>query len=300
MNLQQLEHFLVLVEAQSFSRASERLHMTQPALSRSIQALEEALGGKLLERGKHKTLTPLGELAIVRARRIRVELAELHRSADLLAEFAGGTLRLGLGPSPTAILSMPLLRLMMRSHPGVKVLLSGGTPDMQLQALRAFSVDALVLHSNNVPPDHDLNVHLLPRTPLGFVCRAGHPLASGRPLRFDALRRYPIAASGRSMSAEVLRRLDDYFGAPVHFSEAVQYQSNDMAALVELVCSTDAVFFGVLQTARKQLDSGELVQIALAPRIEFSSQFVFVTLEGQSVPPALRLVRELCEKCMGG
>ena len=57
MNLQQLDHFLAVVETQSFSRAADKLHLTQPALSRSIQALEEELGGPLLERGKNKTLT---------------------------------------------------------------------------------------------------------------------------------------------------------------------------------------------------------------------------------------------------
>ena len=64
MNLQQLDHFLAVVETQSFSRAADKLHLTQPALSRSIQALEEELGGPLLERGKNKTLTALGELAL--------------------------------------------------------------------------------------------------------------------------------------------------------------------------------------------------------------------------------------------
>lgn len=117
MNLQQLDHFLAVVETQSFSRAADKLHLTQPALSRSIQALEEELGGPLLERGKNKTLTALGELALARARRVRVELAELRRSAKILANVEAGTLRLGLGPAPTAMLSVHLLQHMMQRYP---------------------------------------------------------------------------------------------------------------------------------------------------------------------------------------
>ncbi|MFJ1302541.1 LysR family transcriptional regulator [Pseudomonadota bacterium AL_CKDN230030165-1A_HGKHYDSX7] len=300
MNLQQLEHFLVLVETQSFSRAAAKLHLTQPALSRSIQALEDTLGGRLLERDKGKTLTALGELAIVRARRIRVELAELRRSASLLADYAGGTLRLGLGPTPTAILSLPLLREMKERYPAIKLLLSGGTPEMQVQELREGAVDALVVHRNHIPADPDLHLRFFPRTPLGFVVRTGHPLAGQNGLDFDALRRYAVAASGRAMSDEVMHRLNAYFGPPVHFIDAIQYQSNDIQALVDLVRTTDTVFFGVLQVAQLAIARGELVHVDVRPALDLSSQFVFVTLEGKTLPPALLRLGELCMQYMSG
>ena len=61
MNLRHLEHWLALADTGSFSRAAEKLHITQSALSRSIQALEEDLGGPLVDRvGKKNELTPLG------------------------------------------------------------------------------------------------------------------------------------------------------------------------------------------------------------------------------------------------
>ncbi len=294
MNLQQLEHFLVLVETGSFSRAADKLHLSQPALSRSIHALEDSLGGRLLERDKGKRLTALGELAIVRARRIRVELGELRRSASLLANYEGGTLRLALGPTPSAVLSVPLLREMLERHPAVRLLFSGGTPQMQVQELRDGAVDALVLHRNHVPAAPDLQLTHFPPTPLGFVVRAGHPLAGVRALDFDTLRRYPVAASGRAMSAETMHRLDAYFGPHAHFAEAIRYQSDHIASLVELVRTTDAVFFGVLQVARPLMNLGELVHLAIKPALGLHSQFVFVTLEGKSLPPAMLRLRELC------
>ncbi|MGV2863854.1 LysR family transcriptional regulator [Achromobacter sp. AGC39] len=300
MNLQQLEHFLVLVETRSFSRAAVKLHLTQPALSRSIQALEETLGGRLLERDKEKTLTALGELAIVRARRIRVELSELRRSASLLADYAGGTLRLGLGPTPTAILSVPLLREMKERYPAIKLLLSGGAPEMQVQELREGAVDALVVHRNHIPADADLHLMFFPRTPLGFVVRTGHPLAGRTDLDFQALRRFGVAASGRAMSDEVMHRLNAYFGPTAHFIEAIQYQSNDIHPLVDLVRTSDTVFFGVLRVAQPGIAHGELVHLDIRPALELSSQFVFVTLEGKTLPPALLRLRDLCTRYMSG
>jgi len=300
MNLQQLDHFLAVVETQSFSRAADKLHLTQPALSRSIQALEEELGGPLLERGKNKTLTSLGELALARARRVRVELAELRRSAKILADVEGGTLRLGLGPAPTAMLSVHLLQHMMQRYPAIKVQLSGGTADMQLQELRDGDVDALILHRTQVPPDDDLTLDLFPPTPLGFVCRAGHPLQHVHELSFTELRKYPLAASGRAMSHDVLHRLNEYFGNRTHFHDAIQYQSNDVNALVEVVRRSEAVFFGVLQVARVWLERGELVPLHLSPPLALSSQFMFVTLDGKTPPPALGKIRDWCAAQMAG
>ena len=82
MNLSQLRHLLALTQTGSFSRAAEQLHVTQSALSRSISALEEELGLKLVDRiGKSNELTPFGLSVVERARRIVQEAGELQRSA---------------------------------------------------------------------------------------------------------------------------------------------------------------------------------------------------------------------------
>ena len=67
MNIKHLEHLLALADIGSFSRAAEKLFITQSALSRSIQSLEEDLGGKVLDRiGKRNELTPLGQDVVSR------------------------------------------------------------------------------------------------------------------------------------------------------------------------------------------------------------------------------------------
>ena len=87
MNLKHLAHWLALAETGSFSRAAEKLHITQSALSRSIQVLEEDLGGALVDRvGKKNELTPLGLSVLERARRIVHEAQELQQGAALLQQ----------------------------------------------------------------------------------------------------------------------------------------------------------------------------------------------------------------------
>ena len=88
MNLKHLAHWLALAETGSFSRAAEKLHITQSALSRSIQVLEEELGGPLVDRvGKKNELTPLGLSVLEKARRIVHEAEELKQ---LRARFGRG------------------------------------------------------------------------------------------------------------------------------------------------------------------------------------------------------------------
>ena len=151
MNLHHLEHFLALVETGSFSRASEALHLTQPALSRSIQMLEQELGTRLIDRiGKRNELTPFGIVVAERARRIVSEAVDLKHTAQLLMQGEGGTIRLGLGSAPNAMFAGPLLSYMLREYPRVGVHLSTGSPDAQVAALRERTFDALLVHSRAV------------------------------------------------------------------------------------------------------------------------------------------------------
>ena len=85
MEFRQLRHLLALAETESFSRAAERLHLTQSALSRSIQALEQELGESLLDRiGKRNELTPAGRTVVEHARRVVNEMDELSGAVRLL------------------------------------------------------------------------------------------------------------------------------------------------------------------------------------------------------------------------
>lgn len=299
MNLQQFEHLLAVVETGSFSKAAEQVHLTQPALSRSIQAMEEELGAPLIDRvGKRKHLTPLGALVAARARRIGLEVSELKRSAMLLAGLEMGSVRLGMGPAPTAVLAVPLLQHMVERFPRIKIQLSGGPADLQLQSLRTRSLDALVIHRRSLPPHGDLSVSLLPEMRLGFVCHPSHPLLEAGPVSFTAMRRYPLCASGIGLSDEAVQSLNSHFGKSVHFMEAVQFQSDEASCLLEVVRTTDAVFFGAIEVARALMERDELVELKLTRPLRLSSQFAFITLEGIAETPALKVVQEFCAEHM--
>jgi DNA-binding transcriptional LysR family regulator len=185
VNLKHLAHWLALAETGSFSRAAEKLHITQSALSRSIQVLEEELGGPLVDRiGKKNELTPLGLTVLDRARRIVHEAAELKQGAALLQQGGLGNLKVGLGSGPGALLMTPWLRHVAQHHPSVQVSVGRGATELQVQQLRARELDALVVDVRRVAPSPELHIEEMGELRAGFVCRQGHPLLHLPPPQF--------------------------------------------------------------------------------------------------------------------
>src|SRR5690606_40231657 len=107
----------------------------------------------------------------------------------------GGELRVGMGSGPGAMLMTPLLLRMATRHPGVRVVVARGGTEQLVQALRAGTLDALVLDALSLRPAPDLRLAMAREMRGVFMCRPGHPLARlRRGVRFEQVQRYPIAS----------------------------------------------------------------------------------------------------------
>ena len=293
MNLRHLEHFLALSDMGSFSRAAEKLHITQSALSRSIQSLEEELGGPLLDRiGKRNELTPLGQSVLERTRGIVKEAAELKRGAALLQQGGLGSLRLGLGSGPGALLMTPWLVYMATHHPGVKVSVTRGPTEVQLRQLRDRSLDALVVDIRRIVPAADLSIGPTFDMPAGMVCRAGHPLLAQYPngVPFEALLSYPVASI--PLSEEIARILVARYGPRADPAEMTTLQCEEISSLLQTVQQSDAIYLGILAAARQEMSRGDLVQLSVVPHLDQGAVLGVVTLAGRTEQPVMRVFRD--------
>ena len=290
MNIKHLEHLLALADTGSFSRAAEKLFLTQSALSRSIQSLEIDLGAKVLDRiGKRNELTPLGQDVVARARHIVREAAELRQSAKLLQDGGRGSISVGLGSGPAALLLVPLM-CAASTRAGMRVAVTQGPVELQILQLRSRQLDAMVVDMRRVIPATDLNIESLAELRAGLVVRAGHPLAAQKSVALADVLRYPVAST--PLSDEVARALVDQFGPQANPSEMVTLRCDDVASLVQTAAQTDAVFLGVMATARSGLADGSLVELALAPALRATARFAYVTLAGRTEAPAMAYFRE--------
>jgi DNA-binding transcriptional LysR family regulator len=289
MNIKHLEHLLALADTGSFSRAAERCFITQSALSRSIQNLEDELGGQLLDRiGKRNELTPLGQNVVDRARRIVFDAAELRRSVELMQHGAGGKIQVGLGSGPGALLTTPLL-CHAAEHPELRVSITRGPTELQLLQLRSRQLDALVVDANRVVPAPDLQIESLGPQAAGFLCRAGHPLLSLPKVSLQDLLRYPIACT--PLSDQVARMLVEQYGPQADPQSMVALQAEEVDSLIATAENSLAVYLGILAPARAQLEAGRLLELKLQPAMQAQAQFAYVTLQGRTEAPAMAWFR---------
>jgi DNA-binding transcriptional LysR family regulator len=300
MNLKHLAHWLALAETGSFSRAAEKLHITQSALSRSIQVLEEELGGPLVDRvGKKNEMTPLGVSVLERARRIVHEAQELKQGAALLQQGGMGKLRVGLGSGPGAMLMTPWLQYMAEHHPSVQVTVSRGSTELQLIQLRERQLDALVVDVRRVAAATDLNMAHIVEMRAGFVCRKDHPILSLHPgkVPFDAVLAYPVAST--PLSQEVARILVDHYGPRANPAQMTTLQGEEIASRSDVVQQTDAIYLGILGAARRGLADGSLVELALDPLFSGEARLALVTLAGRTELPIMAVFRAFVSSRLG-
>ncbi|GLC92649.1 transcriptional regulator [Cupriavidus sp. TA19] len=299
MHLKHLRHLLMVADVESFSRAAQRLHLTQSALSRSIQALEDELGGKLIDRhGRRNVLTPLGELIAERARRMLFEEAELHRSVELFHRHHLGAIRVGLGAGPGAVLMTPFLRHMAMHHPGIQVAVSLGTSDALMIQLRQRTLDAVIVEVTSVAPATDLRHELLAQLQGRFICRAGHPLlqqaAAGDAVTFDDVMRYPLASA--PLSPEVARGLVKRFGPRADPEHCLSLRCENVRSLVEAVLVSDAILFSIVAAVRTEIAEGKLCELVTTPAVDDGPRYAFFTLAGRTEAPSMALFRRFVDE----
>lgn len=286
MTLVQLRHFVVLAEKASYVQAAKALFLTQPALSRSIQGLEDELGGPLLNRlGRRISLTPLGAEVLQRAQRLVSDAEALKQTGKELHAGLSGTLRMGLSSGPGALLSTQLMLHMAQHHPRLRIDISRGNTTVLLAALRDQRLDAAIVDIRSMRPSSDLQTTHTFELQAGFLARPDHPLTqTGRPATLAELMAYPIAST--PLSDEVARMLMARYGPQANPDDLVTLRCDETLSIVDVARRSNAVVLTVVAVA------ADLVRLDVTPELNATARFGLVTLSRQQEAPALRIVRE--------
>jgi DNA-binding transcriptional LysR family regulator len=294
MTLVQLKHFVVLAELGSYVQAATALFLTQPALTRSIQALEDELGGPLFDRvGRRIGLTPFGHEALPRARRLVADAEALKQTGKGLQAGLIGKLRIGLSSGPGALLSTPLMLHMAQHHPRLHLQISRGNTGVLVDELRDQHLDALVVAARSVRPSADLAVSAVFELAAGFLVRPEHPLVQrGGAVTIDDALAYPVAST--PLSDEVARILISRYGPQANPDDMVTLRSDETLSLVEVARRSDAIVLTIHAAAPG------LVQLPVSPPLAATARFGLVTLAQRQEAPALRILREQLPRWVTG
>jgi DNA-binding transcriptional LysR family regulator len=188
MELRHLRYFVAVGEEQHYGRASRRLRVAQPALSRQIQDLEEELGFKLFERlPRGVKLNPAGKLFLEDARRILQEVSDAAARAARVARGRSGTLRVGFSENASWRGVVPdSFRRFREQQPDAELQLQPAASLDQLEAIRSARLDAgFVNFMPEADPELDQLAVADPHVALAVPKR--HPLTRLKKLRLRDL-----------------------------------------------------------------------------------------------------------------
>ncbi|RFU47520.1 LysR family transcriptional regulator [Paraburkholderia sp. DHOC27] len=297
MNSRRLTHLIALAEEGSFARAAERVHLSQPALSRSIQALEDELDMKLFDRAaRGVAMTAAGRLLVERARRVLFETRCLFRDVELLKAHELGEVRIGLGPYTAVVLLPELLIEFSQRFPKIKVSIELGDGDVLLSKLRAEQVDFLVTDRRVLPVTPDVTLHRLPRQEGAWFVRPDHPLLAHGPVPLAALREFPlVSVTLPAFMKDAVHRLLKY---RAHEKIPVQMECNDVAVLKQVVAQTDGILFATGSSVRRELEARSLAPVALTNPPRLGLEFALVSLAERTPSPAASAALTLAEEIM--
>jgi DNA-binding transcriptional LysR family regulator len=294
IELRPLRQLLTLVELGSFGRAAAALQLSQPTLSRSIQALERQLGTELVLRTSTGVVpTDFGQVLMQRARGLLQLADELDRDVLRANALQAGHVGVGAGPYPAETIFVTALTRFVVAHPQVKVRLHVRAWDELLVRLRSREIDFFVAEISTLQREADLEIEALSEHPLHFVARSGHLLAGRTRVSVRDAVAYPMV----TMSRVPPRILEPMLAAQRRSSQPgtaarpfPAVENATLAAVKHMVAGSDVISAVPVACVRDELERGTMVLLGSEPWLRLS--YGVVKLKGQALGPAAARLRE--------
>ncbi len=191
MDISSLHAFVSVAETGSFSRASEQLYITQPAVSKRVAALESELDTTLFDRiGRQISLTESGQTLLPRARHILLEIEDSRRILRNLSGHVAGQLKIGTSHHIGLHYLPPVLRQFTAHYPAVELDLHFMESEEACKAIHQGDLELGVI-TLPLETDADLHMQILWSDPMAAVVGKTHPLYTRAPTTIKHLLTYP-------------------------------------------------------------------------------------------------------------
>lgn len=265
-DLSGLHRFLAVVDAGSLNKAAETLHISQPALTKSIQVLEQQLGVELFVRGaRGVSLTSYGRAVHFRGRLIEAEVARLQDEVLALRDLTFGKVRIGAPPGPgfhTSTLPAATLRLIGAGRK-LSVHISMGTREQLLPVLRQGALDFIVAVMEEGESSSDLVQVPLFEDRNAIMVHPNHPLLSQKAPGIEELATYPWFVMSESVALERSLR-ESAYAQGIALTQSIVHSDSSQFVKSAVVASSG---IGLLryQVTRKDSMQVRLVELQLEP-----------------------------------
>jgi DNA-binding transcriptional LysR family regulator len=218
INSKQLRYLVALSEERNFSRAADLTHISQPALSRSIRALEEELGIKFFDRSASGVvLTMAGELTVRHARYLLKGIDNLVNDIEFIKNCEFQCIKMGIDPHCADTLLPELLIDTFEEYPKIKIQVEISDCESLLQRLMERKIDFAVTNQRHLKSNSKITIQRLSAIDAAFYVRQGHPLLLREHNFKSELLNYPlVSAIAEPFTQEIMRSVlnlspDEFF-----------------------------------------------------------------------------------------
>lgn len=232
MTLQQIRHFLAIIETGSISLAAQRCHISQPSMSASLRKLEEELGDALFLRHPHGlTPTPEGRHFLQHARKVMQAVEEARTSLRDATARPRGRLRVGVTETVSAYLLPKLLRQGAAPLRGIELAFREMRREELELRVEGADLDVGLLVMDNLSPGRALREDVLVESPRRLWLPVGHSLLQRERIRLAEVAGHPFVLLELEEHA---RTWDRYWGRSGAYPDVV-FQSNSIEAVRTMV-----------------------------------------------------------------
>lgn len=256
MDISSLQAFIAVARCGSFSQASQRLFITQPAVSKRVAALEEGLGTQLFNRISRKiSLTEAGKQLLPRAQDLVAQAEDMQRYASNLNDDVSGNLSVAISHHIGLHRMPPILKEFNSRYPKVRLDILFEDSDRALQAVERGDIEFAVITLPTELSDR-LSMQIIWKDALNVVVGLDHPLAALETVSIEELALYPcVLPSNETETHKIVLREFDERGIDMQ----VQMETNNLETLKML--STAGVGWSLLpncmhDSSLKVLDVG--------------------------------------------
>lgn len=280
IDLNRLRHIVTIARARSFSRAAEELHITQPALSRSIAAFEERFGFKLFDRGRGGVApTAVGELVVEEAERLLRSASDLEHNLKLYGSGDAGRIAIGLGPLAASLILPRLSQTLLTTRPTLQLRASIKHADLLLQDLLTDEIEMIIANSWRLSSSPEVTVLPVGSIRLAMIVRSGHPLANLEPVHLSDLQAFPVANAIELPVAGLTGKAGAFVCDNYHISR-------------ETVLGTDCVWLASPDLLTEDIEAGRLMTLNVTDFGPTNNNISIIRRRERTMSPAAEAVAE--------
>lgn len=295
MDIKKLKYAVTLRDEGSFGKAATKLHLSQSALTRSIQALENELGIQLFNRHANGiSLTTSGKSILEKAQEILKSVNGLSREAEFIRECKQGSLTIGIAPVPGQLLLPELLTTLFKNGDKISIHVQTEPPYLLWEMLFEESIEFFIASIDQLPSNsEEAEIVYLGSCPVGFFVRRGHPLLSTQKPNKEIFLDYPLIGhvlTDRQLSSTPTNDAND----PLLHQWPNRLSCENILILTAVAQDTNSILMTSEQLIERELANGELHPLTnpCLPPLEFAD-IGLVYLRERTLSP---LAKEFIDK----